>query len=288
MNDLLLNKQTSIEIDNFLAKPAHALIIEGKVGAGKSTLAQHLAAKLLDTTTQALEYYPYVLKVKPTAHTVTIDSIREAQKFLKLKTTGQARIRRVLMVEQAEKMTVEAQNAFLKILEEPPTDTVILILTAHKVKLLPTIRSRTQSLSIKALTKQQIEEYFASEGHSQATITSAYYAGNAQVGAISDLLAADDNPKLHQMQIVKKVLGMSRFDRLVFADELIKQKNDLNGFAEALTTVCQAALKQTVAKEDYRGAKRWQHSLKLALQAQASLNNNPNPKLLLTDLLINL
>lgn len=289
MNDLLLNKLTSAEIEKFLTSPAHALIVEGKKGAGKGTLATHIAAKLLNQPAQSLDYYPYFMKISPDGQSVTIDSIREVQNFLKLKTTGQSDVRRILTIEQAEKMTTEAQNALLKVLEEPPDDTVVLIITANKLKLLPTLRSRTQILSLKSITKQQIENYFKNQGYELDIITSAYYAGNAQIGLIATLLADEhDNPGLQQMATVKKILAMNTFDRLVFADELIKQKTNIDIFIETLNIVCQAALKQTIAKENYQAAKRWQNSLKLSLQSQNLLSSNPNQKLLISDLLINL
>ncbi|MGZ6005730.1 MAG: hypothetical protein ACXWLH_06345, partial [Candidatus Saccharimonadales bacterium] len=172
---------------------------------------------------------------------------------------------------------------------EPPADTVLIILTTQKIKLLPTIRSRAQSLDIKPVPRDEISNYFAAKGHDQAKINSAFYAGNAQVGLIATILAADaDEPTLKNLEMVKNVLSMTVFERLVFADDLIKQKIDISDFLNALITICNAALKQTIDSQDLRRANRWHLSLKQALEAQAKLAANPNTKLLLTDLLINL
>lgn len=70
-----------------------------------------------------------------------IDKVREIKRHLTFKATGKGEIRGVV-IETADEMTIEAQNAFLKILEEPPEDTIIILCAGSEDDLLPTIRSR--------------------------------------------------------------------------------------------------------------------------------------------------
>ena len=286
---LLLHQNTRLDIDNFLANPSHALIIEGKEGAGKGTIANLLATKLLKISSDRLSNYPNLLKIEAVNNSISINEVREAQKFMKLKTTGQETIRRILMVDKAELMTIEAQNAFLKILEEPPADTVIFILTSQKIKLLPTIRSRAQTFSVKSISKQEIDSFFSNQGYDSGAVTSAYHAASAQVGLMSSLLNDDqDNQQLEELKRAREVLAMSKLQRLVYVDELSKQKESVPLFIKALIITSQAALRQTVANDKMTQAKRWHRTLKLAVEAERKLHSNPNAKLLLTDLLISL
>src|SRR5947209_282810 len=133
MPGLLLHAKTAEATERFLTQPAHALLIQGQFGAGKVTLARHIAARVLGVSDQELSNYPYIKIVSPVHKSISIEAVRGLHEFMRLKTTGRAEIRRVVIVEDAHNLTTEAQNAFLKLLEEPPSDTVI-ILTASGEK----------------------------------------------------------------------------------------------------------------------------------------------------------
>jgi len=85
---------------------------------------------------------------------INVDIMRRLYNETRTKTAGQ----RIIIIDYAERMTGQAQNAFLKLLEEPG-DGVYFILVSHSVsKLLPTILSRTENLNIKPITTAQSEE----------------------------------------------------------------------------------------------------------------------------------
>ncbi len=287
--ELLLHQNTDQSLESFLINPSHALIIEGKRGAGKNTLANYLSAKLLGIPADKLANFPQILRIEPDRSSISITEIRQAQQFLKLRTTGRSYIRRILIVYEAELMTIEAQNAFLKILEEPPPDTVILILTSQKIKLLPTIRSRTQSMTIKSVNKTETDKYFTSKGYEQTSITMAYHAANGQIGLMTSLLTDDEaSHDFYELKLAKEVLAMTKLQRLGYVEVLNKQKDDIPSFIRALAITSQAALKQTIARNDFTQAKRWHKNLELSVDAEAMLVSNPNSKLMLTNLLLNL
>lgn len=77
---------------------------------------------------------------------IGVDSVRELQKNV-MQTANQSGLK-VAVILQAEKMTEQAGNALLKVLEEPPSDTHWLVSTADAERLLPTLRSRMQWLSV--------------------------------------------------------------------------------------------------------------------------------------------
>ena len=288
--DLLTHNVTRIEIENFILNPAHALIIDGKQGSGKLTIAQHIASQLLGIDSDKLANSPYLLHVLPShGSSISIDTVRQIQNFLKLKTTGRRPIRRLLIIEQAETMTVEAQNAFLKILEEPPADTVIILLTSQRHKLLPTIRSRARILLLKSLSKIKITDYFLKKGYDADEVNTSYYISDAQIGLMSSLLVnTEDNLQIELINTAKQLLAKSCFERLNEVDRLIKQRTSLDELCYSLAIICRAALHQTIDKSNNNQARRWHKNLAAVLDAQKKLASNANSKLLLTDLFINL
>lgn len=89
--------------------------------------------------------HPDLLSIQPDP-SVRIRHIREVQQFLSRK-PYQANIKAVVIAE-AEKMTIPAQNAFLKTLEEPPEDSLIFLCSPNEELLLPTIVSRCQVIHL--------------------------------------------------------------------------------------------------------------------------------------------
>lgn len=82
-----------------------------------------------------------VFFLKPDGDFIKIEAVREALQFLSLKALGRGKF---VVVDDADAMTVQAANALLKSLEEPPAKTFFILISAHPARLLATIRSRCQ------------------------------------------------------------------------------------------------------------------------------------------------
>ena len=87
--------------------------------------------------------------------------MRELESFLNL--TPYEGARKVVIVDGAELMNIPAANALLKTLEEPPADSMLLLLTANEDALLPTIRSRCSALFLKPAAKADLQERLTSD-----------------------------------------------------------------------------------------------------------------------------
>ena len=85
---------------------------------------------------------------------IVVDQIRDLQAAIKVKTYQAGR--RICFIDEAHLMTQQAQNAFLKTLEEPPSDTVFFLLAENTNTLLPTILSRCQIFRIGNLSAEDI------------------------------------------------------------------------------------------------------------------------------------
>jgi len=73
---------------------------------------------------------------------------------VKLKTAGKNNLRRFVIIEDADLLTDDAQNSLLQLLEEPPIDTMIILLIQNLQEILPTILSRLQIISVKKPSKR--------------------------------------------------------------------------------------------------------------------------------------
>lgn len=287
--NLLLYQGTMAEVDTFLKKPSHALLIEGSAGAGKETLACFLAAKFLGVKKEGLNNQPYFRLIKPIDDTISIESVRDLKQFVSLKTTGTAKIRRVIVTLNVETLTIEAQNAFLKLLEEPPADTVIIMTTSSALQLLPTVRSRVQKLRVHPAGQAEARAYFANQDFKSEAIDKAYMLSEGHAGLMSLLLRDDDTqPLVTNIQTAKELLSLSPYERLVRLDTVVKDRAEAERLLQALQLICHTGLKQASNYNNLKTVRRWHHALEKTLQAQADLSHRPNLKLFMTDLLLTL
>lgn len=284
----MLNPITKKQVDNFAAGAHHAVTISGPEGAGKGYLALHLALTLLGTEQE--HTVPGGLRIlTPANNTITVDMVRDLQNFLKLKTVGQGNIRRVVVIENAHTMTTEAQNAFLKALEEPPLDTVFVITTASRTRLLPTINSRTQHIALQSVALEQTTDYFVQQGYKKTTIEKNYLLSQGQTGLLAALLKEEDaHPVARAIESAKTVLGKNAFERLCFVETLAKQKEDLPVLMDGLYRIARAGLINAAQKQIRDDTLRWLRRLSSIDQAAGALQKNAQSKLVLTNLMLSL
>jgi hypothetical protein len=284
---ILLSDHTTKQINKLVEHPPHGLLFSGPEGAGKAYAAKYFARLELGLdSVEALETYPYFKSVKPEKNSLTIDQIREIQRFLQLKTPGRDGIRRIVIIEDAHYMTIEAQNALLKSLEEPPADTIIILTAPATLKLKDTIYSRVQQVPILPISKAQAIQHFAT--FPSAEVDKAYVMSGGQPGLLSALLHDEEHILAGEIQHAKRILGETRFQRLANVDEISKQKEALPRFLQACKIICSAAMHSAAQKQNAKQLKQWHIALDAIYQAEASLPRNPNTKLLLTDLMLQL
>lgn len=139
--------------------PAHALLICGVAGIGKRQFAARAAARFLcahgtacgvcrDCRLYRAGTHPDVLIVTPEEGKTetTVDAARSVPTFLAL--TPHLAKNRVAIITHADGLNRSAANALLKTLEEPPADSYLLLVSDTPDKLLPTVRSRCQRLTL--------------------------------------------------------------------------------------------------------------------------------------------
>lgn len=94
------------------------------------------------------------LLIEPQGERIKIEQVREVVEYLSLRSELKNRF---VIIDQAEKLTVQAANALLKSVEEPPEGVHFILITSNLSMLLPTIRSRCQVFSFSALTEKELK-----------------------------------------------------------------------------------------------------------------------------------
>lgn len=177
-------------------RPHHAWLITGVKGVGKATLAYRMARYLLgasqllqdgldfspdDPVVQRIASQghgnlfvlrrPYDMKTKKIRTEIPVSEARKLRDFLiqKPSETGW----RVVIIDSMDEMNRNAENAILKSLEEPPEKTMFFLLSSTPGRLLPTIRSRCVSLSLRAVEQDQIQSWVGQHDNYPADIRDA-------------------------------------------------------------------------------------------------------------------
>lgn len=220
---------------------ANSYIFCGARGSGKS-MAAEIFAKALNcngegaekpcdkcTSCKKLESgnHPNIDVIKPSGASIKIKQIREV--IAKVSKKPFENGYKVLIIDNADKMTQDAQDAFLKTLEEPPANTVFILLAENQSSLLPTVVSRCQVFYLKKIAKQQIENYLLERfSCDKEQISFAATAANGIIGRAIEMLNDQELQKLRRLYVnfASNLNGGSYTELTAAAAELAVSKED--------------------------------------------------------------
>ena len=165
----------------------HAFLIGGPSGSGKSTLAYEIAAALncerQDGGTLPCgecnccrriysDSFPDVklLTKKKERATLGVEAVKDFREDMFLSATESEK--KIYIIDDAETMTPEAQNALLKVLEEPPKSVIIILLAKECDRILTTIKSRTQYVAMSRFQDSEIENWLIKTSQEARTMKS--------------------------------------------------------------------------------------------------------------------
>ena len=233
-----------------LQKVSHAYIINGERNSGKKFIARIFAMALQCTgegekpcqvcrsCRQALsENHPDIIRItheKP--NSIGVEDIRtQVNNDMGIKPYQGPY--KVYLIEEAEKMTVQAQNALLKTIEEPPAYAVILLLTTNAESFLPTILSRCVTLNLKAVPDEKIKKFLMAHYQIpdyQADVCVAFAQGN--VGKAIQLAASDDfnELKASALQLIKRLHDIDLYEMTEAVKQISEYKLQINDYFDLM------------------------------------------------------
>ncbi len=253
-NDIVGQEQIKEHLGNAIRmnKVSHAYIINGERNAGKEFIAKTFAMALQCENRQDIEpcgechscrqalggNHPDIIFVtheKPGS--IGVDDIRS-------QINGDVAIKpysgpkKIYIVNEGEKMTVQAQNALLKTLEEPPQYAVILILTTNVDTFLPTILSRCVTLNMKPVKDSQIRKYLMGNMEIpdyKADICVAFARGNLGKARLLAKSEEFDKVKEEAITLLKYINEMELSEVVTAIKKINEYKLDVNDYLDILS-----------------------------------------------------
>lgn len=151
MTKLVINDHTKSQIDKIVLNMPQSTLVSGPVGIGLTSIVKYIAD--LKNTVPIVILPEKDEKIDLEKGIISVDIIRRLYDEVSTKTDD-----RLIVIDYTEKMTTQAQNAFLKLLEEP-SDGVFFVLLSHtNDSILPTIMSRVSLINVQPVTTQQSED----------------------------------------------------------------------------------------------------------------------------------
>lgn len=213
----LFNPVTAVELEAYGRHLSHAVLLTGREGVGLDTAADYLAGQ---SGGQVIRILPEANeKVDLEKGRITVDVIRRLYDVVRTKST----VPRCIVISAVDTITVDAQHAFLKLLEEPTDNTSFILLCHNPGQLLPTVLSRVQQLQIRRIDHHQSEALLDSLGVKDATTRSQIlFIAEGLPGLITNLARS---PELLEAEAVKlrqarAILQGSSYERLVSVQTL--------------------------------------------------------------------
>ena len=251
-HDILGHEQIIAHLQNAIEedKVSHAYIFNGAEASGKMMLAEAFAMALqcegegkrpcleCRSCRQAADHNQpdiiYVSHEKP--NTIGVDDIRtQINNDIDIKPYSSRY--KVYIVDEAQKMNQQAQNALLKTIEEPPAYAIILLLTTNADSFLQTILSRCITLNLKAVKEDKIKEYLMKHYQIpdyQADICAAFSQGN--VGKAIQLASSEEFGELKAsvLQLMKRLEDIDLYEMTGAVKQIAEYKLSVNDYFDLM------------------------------------------------------
>lgn len=236
--ELLYHPQTKDLLVALAKNPPQGMLFLGSHGVGKLSCAYAWSYMVTRQRVQPLTLSP------DEKGTISIESVRELYSLVR----GKQTIQQVVVIDHADAMSNEAQNALLKLLEEPRQGVTFILTAPQQQSILPTIASRLQVVHIHPLPTQQLQTYLTKEHPtlSPTEKTQLLFIANGRPGILHTLLTTPKEKKeqLELMQLAKQLLSAPRFERLKYIPTLASDRPYTTNLLEAMQRMAGLQLKQ--------------------------------------------
>ena len=169
------NEKTVVRLQNLLVEKRlpHALLFVGPKGIGKFLAATMIAAAIFydnEEKYEAVMQHPDLHILKPEGQTIKIEQVRQLENDISL--APYEAEQRVIIIDQAESMTVQSANSLLKTLEEPIGNVLFMLIVSNRQMLLDTILSRCMVVDFQPISREVLAQALGNQGieHEEAAV----------------------------------------------------------------------------------------------------------------------
>lgn len=243
-------------------KISNAYLFIGEEGLGKRFMAEHFAmminckgerAKPCFSCSSCLKIldknHPDVFFIEPEENSIKVDTIRYIVNEINIK--PYEAYKKIFIIDQADKMTVSAQNAFLKTLEEPPLYGLFILIAPQQENLLPTIVSRCSIIHFNKENKNTIMDYLMFEHNlpqEEVEVLAHIADGNfAQANKLAN--KGYLNFRREVIQEIEKILAAKGFEAIEEFEFFDKNKDNIEEIVKILLSYVRDLLVFRVTKE---------------------------------------
>jgi replication-associated recombination protein RarA len=270
MDDLLLHPRTKAELTALLHDAPHALLFVAPAGFGKLTIAR--------TWAQNIAKNAAISVLEPDEKgTITIEATRTLYQRTRAKQDGW----QVVIIDHAESMSPEAQNAFLKLLEEPRPNLTFIMTSPSTDVLLQTILSRLQVVTLLPVSAQTLMAHAKqlTPDIDAQTLQQQLFVANGRPAALVTMQQNPDSFDAYRqvMQRAKQLMSANIYERLVTVPELSKDREQAVATLEAMAHMLELQIKRDPSPKLIKLADNLQNCL-------ARLRQNGNVRAQLTSL----
>lgn len=269
-------------------KTSHSYLFVGIEGIGKKEIAKEFAKMLLcisdnkycNTCKSCIEFdtnnNPDFLYIEPDGNSVKIEQIRYIQRKIQEKPIISDK--KVYIINDADKMTTEAQNCLLKTLEEPPEYSTIILIGSNENMFLSTIKSRCMIIHFSRIEDEEIRKYLEEKYELKDINTNMLEIFQGSIGKA--ILLKDKKEQYEKIEVIIKSLRQkSIIDILNMSEILYKSKEEIFDILEYINVIL-----IKLAKTDYEYIK----CINIVEETKTRLKQNANYDMSIDNMLFNM
>lgn len=267
MKPLYLNESTKLRLERLAGDLPQGLLLQGISGVGLSTIAKYLSK---DSLVEILEPRDSKGLIDHCNGIIGVNTIRDLYTSAKVK----SRSKRTFIIDDADRMTVPAQNAFLKLLEEPTSSTRFILTSHDSQALLPTVRSRLEVLNILPISDLQTQGLVKSLQYSATETNQIMFIASGRPAEILRLVDNRTvfNQKIDLMKDAKALINGTKIERLSIAYAYANDRQAALSLVEASLSIVRASI-------HHRPSEQLVTQADVMLKSLTALRNNCNVRL---------
>ena len=247
--DIIGNEDAKEYFIKALAKDhlSHSYIFEGPYGVGKKTFARKLAKAILCENRDEAKAcdrcqschmveagtHPDIITIEKDTKVTKVDNIREnIVREMEIKPYQSSY--KIIIVNAADTINIQGQNAMLKTIEEPPKYGIVILVCENLASMLPTIKSRCITVRFNALSKEKMNAYLQDKGIGEGERQVYAKLSEGSIGVINDILQDENYIELRKQSVVYlERLGKANLLQLYdLVKEITDQKEQIEQILE--------------------------------------------------------